>query len=92
MQERIAELEEGGVNIDTGDTVFHKPTGETWLVAYVKGGKLAWCGWPPGEADVADCELKKKSTPEHRRALLEHMANHSQGFKRYAKARLEAEE
>lgn len=40
-----------------GDIVFHKPTGEEWVVAYVDGDYLAWCGWPEGEAKLADCEL-----------------------------------
>jgi len=29
--------------IDTGDYVLHKPSGETWLVAFVKDEKLWWC-------------------------------------------------
>ena len=37
------------MTIDTGDTVKHGPTGETWVVAYVQGDRLAWCGWPEGE-------------------------------------------
>lgn len=40
-----------------GDIVKHGPTGEEWLVAYVDGEHLAWCGWPEGEARVADCTL-----------------------------------
>lgn len=40
------------MDIDTGDTVKHKPTGEEWLVAGVKGDRLMWCGWPEGWAAV----------------------------------------
>src|SRR5580704_7673683 len=40
-----------------GDKVFHSPTGETWIVAFVDGDRLAWCGWPDGEAKVSDCTL-----------------------------------
>ena len=41
----------------TGDIVLHKPTGEHWIVAYVDGEYMSWCGWPPGEARTADCEV-----------------------------------
>lgn len=40
-----------------GDHVKHIPTGENWLVAHVDGVRLAWCGWPDGEARVSDCAL-----------------------------------
>ena len=60
--------------IDTGDTVKHGPTGETWLVAFVDGDRLAWCGWPEGTANVSDCTLVRKATDESRFALLQEMA------------------
>ncbi len=60
--------------IDTGDYVKHHPTGESWVVAYVRGDRLAWCGWPEGEAALADCELEQKATPERRAELLQDMA------------------
>ena len=56
--------------IDTRDHVFHRPTCETWVVAYVKGDRLAWCGWPEGEAELADCQLVRKATEPERTALL----------------------
>ena len=42
-----------------GDIVLHRPSGETWTVAYADpvSGNIAWCGWPPGVARIADCEL-----------------------------------
>jgi hypothetical protein len=40
-----------------GDHVFHRPTGETWVVAYVSGDYLAWCGWPSGEARVSTTRI-----------------------------------
>lgn len=55
--------------IDTGDIVLHGPTGEEWVVKRVTGNRLEWCGWPPGSADLADCTLIKKATPEGRAAL-----------------------
>ena len=61
-------------DIDTGDFVRHEPTGEDWVVAYVRGDRLAWCGWPPGEAALADCVLTKKATPAARDKLLHEMA------------------
>lgn len=60
--------------IDTGDSVKHAPTGETWLVAYVDGDRLAWCGWPPGEARLSDCTLVQKAGPGERDKLLKEMA------------------
>lgn len=79
--------------IDTGDSVFHRPTGERWLVACVRDDLLSWVGWPEGSANLADCELVRKATPESRRKLLEEMAamggdDHRQ---RYAVRRLESE-
>lgn len=59
--------------IDTGDYVKHRPTGEQWVVAYVHGDRLAWCGWPEGEAALADCELIQKATPEQREKYLRMM-------------------
>src|SRR5436309_3154814 len=53
-----------------GDHVKHGPTGETWVVAHVDGERLAWCGWPEGEAKLADCTLvKAASDAEHLQTL-----------------------
>ena len=60
--------------IDTADVVLHGPTQEKWVVAYVRGDCLAWCGWPEGEAKLSDCTLQKKATPEERNKLLIEMA------------------
>jgi hypothetical protein len=59
--------------IDTADHVFHAPTGETWVVKYVRGDNLAWCGWPPGEAKLGDCTLVKKASSVERESLLREM-------------------
>jgi hypothetical protein len=56
--------ERNGCVIRAGDTVHHEPTGEDWVVAYVDGDYLAWCGWPAGEAKISDCWLKKSCTDE----------------------------
>lgn len=61
--------------IDTGDSVRHGPTGETWVVAYVDGDNLAWVGWPEGEARLSDCTLIEKATPDERLRFLCMMAD-----------------
>lgn len=73
--------------IDTADTVYHKPSRETWRVAFVEHGRLWWCGWPEGCADLADCELVWKATPGEKETLLRDMANmqsQNDARKRYA--------
>jgi hypothetical protein len=79
--------------IDTGDAVRHGPSGEKWLVAYVKGDRLAACGWPFSEVPLADCELVRKESPEGRASLLRAMAasNHSDPRTVYARERLARE-
>ena len=73
--------------IDTGDSVHHTPTGEDWVVAYVRGDRLAWCGWPEGEAALSDCTMVTKATPEWRDKLLREMAENTDGARgRYARA------
>ena len=53
-----------------GDTVFHRPTGETWVVAYAEGEHLAWFGWPDGLAKLSDCEVTERcSDEEHAKAV-----------------------
>jgi hypothetical protein len=76
--------------IDTGDVVFHHPTGENWVVAYVRDGRLAWIGWPKGEALLADCELREPSDDAYRMEMLQRMAqiNADDARGRYARHRL----
>lgn len=75
------------MDIDTADHVHHAPSGENWVVAYVKGDRLAWCGWPQGEAALADCRLVKKATDAERDMLLRTMAAITGGDMRAAYAR-----
>jgi hypothetical protein len=75
------------MTIDTADHVRHGPTGEEWVVAYVKGDRLAWCGWPQGEAALSDCTLTKKATPEERDKLLRDLAAIREGDMRADYAR-----
>lgn len=51
-------MDDAGYAFRAGDIVHHEPTGEDWVVAYVDGEHLAWCGWPAGEALARDCWLK----------------------------------
>lgn len=74
--------------IDTGDHVYHRPSRETWVVARVEGDKLYWCGWPPGRADLSDCELVKKATESERKlvvGLLKMSPEHAISFGRLAR-------
>jgi len=62
--------------IKTGDTVRHIPSGETWVVAYVRPetNDLAWLGWPEGLARLSDCELVKSCSEEESLRWLRDMA------------------
>lgn len=60
--------------IRAGDEVHHEPSDEMWVVAYVDGDRLAWCGWPPGTAALKDCKLVKSCSDEEHLAMLERLA------------------
>jgi len=79
-------------DIDTADHVHHAPSGEDWVVAYVAADRLAWCGWPQGQAALADCTLLKKATPGELDKLLREMADMDGNDMRaaYARGRLAA--
>lgn len=61
-------------SIDTGDEIHHGPSGESWLVAFVEGGKLCAAGWPCSLVPLGECTLTKKATPEQRQNLLLEMS------------------
>lgn len=54
--------------IEIADRVYHRPSGETWLVAYAdyKSGDISWLGWPEGRARISECEIVDKATKERR--------------------------
>lgn len=81
--------DEGGYIFRAGDIVHHDPTGEDWVVAYVDGEYLAWCGWPEGEAKAADCWLKKSCTDEEHINQLREIAEADGKRARMAKRSLE---
>lgn len=64
----------------TGDAVKHKPSGETWLVAYCERGYVCCCGWPESLAPVADCELHRKGTDAECEELLQLMGRPGREF------------
>lgn len=78
-----------GCIIRAGDIVHHEPTGEDWVVAYVDGEHLAWCGWPAGEAKLSDCWLKKSTTDEVHIGLLKQLAKSDGKRARMAQRELE---
>ena len=53
-----------------GDHVLHRPSGETWLVAWCEGDDLAWCGWPNGMARRDDCEVTHLASDEEHRQMV----------------------
>lgn len=54
------------MKIEQGDSVYHRPSGETWLVLGVnhKKDELCVAGWPPTIAKISDCELVEKGNRE----------------------------
>lgn len=56
--------------IEIADAVHHGPTGEDWVVARVTEKHIYPAGWPPCRADLADCKLLTKATPEQRERML----------------------
>ena len=65
-----------------GDTVLHRPSGEFWIVAYVDGEYMSWCGWPEGEARTADCKVITPASDPVHRSWLERIADSAVGGKR----------
>lgn len=73
-----------------GDHVYHEPSGETWVVAYVTGDDLCPCGWPESLARVADCTLVKSCSDDEHRSILEELREIGGSRARHAKRALEA--
>ena len=50
--------------IERGDEVFHRPSGENWVVKRTgtdnEGGFVEPAGWPPCRARADDCDLVAK--------------------------------
>lgn len=76
-----------------GDIIFHKPTGETWVVAVVEGENVWYMGWPEGYAKAEDCILKEPASAERSKACLLDLASHERTDDqrvRIAKSQVEA--
>lgn len=60
----------------TGDVILHRPTGETWVVAYVDEarGEVTPCGWPFCWARLEDCDMKERASDEESEKLLQELA------------------
>lgn len=62
-----------------GDHIHHKPTGETWVLAFGDledgGGKVAPCGWPGCLASASDCTLLKAADDNEHMETLRRVAN-----------------
>ena len=53
-----------------GDAVLHKPSGETWLVAYILHDTLSASGWPDSLAKLSDCKITRFATDEEHKAAV----------------------
>lgn len=60
----------------TADVILHRPTGETWVVAYVdeQRGEVTPCGWPFCFARLEDCDMKKAASDDESEQLLQELA------------------
>lgn len=48
----------------TGDAVYHKPTGETWVVAFCENGEVVPMGWPLCWAKESDCVVTEAASED----------------------------
>jgi len=59
------------INIEEDDSVFHRPSRETWKVKRVNYDvyppQLYWYGYPPGCAKLSDCLLVRKAVTVNQR-------------------------
>lgn len=78
-----------GHRLRTADAVFHRPTGEEWLVAYAEPERdeVVPCGWPCCVAKISDCDLIERASDEASHRLLLDLANMSEHDMRRSWAR-----
>lgn len=50
--------------IQCGDSVLHRPSGETWVVAAADhdSDSVMWCGRPEGWALISHCEINRRAS------------------------------
>ena len=59
-------------DIDTGDHVHHAPSGEDWVVAYVRGDRIIYCCFPDCGCDGARlCQAEKGANSSARTMNIE---------------------
>ena len=56
-----------------GDTVFHRPSGESWVVAYAdpERDELSWVGWPPGVAKLTPTAISRSASVQTSSTMLD---------------------
>ncbi len=58
-------------NFQAGDSVLHRPSGETWLLACDQERSYVYpAGWPECRASAADCVLVEAASEAERLATL----------------------
>jgi hypothetical protein len=72
-----------------GDHVKHRPSGETWVVAYADNEHVACCGWPETLAQASDCTLVKAATNEQHVDMLKRCATLDDSRGSHARAEIE---
>ncbi len=60
------------MSFHAGDFIFHRPSGEEWVLACDEDqGDVICCGWPESYARAADCDLKEAASDAERLRILE---------------------
>lgn len=59
-----------------GDVVRHRPSGETWVLAYaaMERNEVSACGWPESIAKADDCVLVEAATDDKHEEMLREWA------------------
>lgn len=58
----------------SGDAVLHKPSGETWLVAWADENEVICCGWPETLAKASDCEIVRRADDKYHLEIVRQVA------------------
>lgn len=60
----------------SGDTVFHRPSGETWVVAWADAREVLPAGWPETIASASECDLVRSCSDDEYWAMVEAVARY----------------
>ena len=66
-----------------GDIVFHRESGEEWLIAKTCESGFYLAGWPCTRLHESQCDLVRAATDEEHRAVVEQCATLSKDDPRY---------